>query len=65
MNDLTFGVNEERMVKLCEGIITEKLDLNICVDSRVDLVIKRKDILPLMRKAGFRLYSAAPGDAVL
>jgi radical SAM superfamily enzyme YgiQ (UPF0313 family) len=57
MNDLTFGVNEERTVKLCEGIIKEKLDLNICVDSRVDLVIKRKDILPLMRKAGFRLIA--------
>jgi anaerobic magnesium-protoporphyrin IX monomethyl ester cyclase len=57
MNDLTFGVNEDRTVKLCEGIIREKLDLNICVDSRVDLMIKRKDLLPLMRRAGFRLLA--------
>ncbi|MDY6912042.1 MAG: radical SAM protein [Chloroflexota bacterium] len=57
MNDLTFGVNEDRTIKLCEGIIKEKLDLNICVDTRVDIVIKRKDILPLMRKAGFRLLA--------
>jgi anaerobic magnesium-protoporphyrin IX monomethyl ester cyclase len=57
MNDLTFGTNENRTVAICEGIIREKLDLNICVDTRVDVLLKRKDILPLMREAGFRLLA--------
>jgi radical SAM superfamily enzyme YgiQ (UPF0313 family) len=54
MNDLTFGVNEERTAGLLEGIIREGLDANFAVDMTADLVIKRQKQLPLMRKAGFK-----------
>jgi len=52
LNDLTFGVNEERTAKLLEGIIRDKLDINIVVDMTVELVIKRQNLLPLMKRAG-------------
>ena len=54
LNDLTFGVNEERTAKLLEGIIRDKLDINIVVDMTVELVIKRQNLLPLMKRAGFQ-----------
>jgi radical SAM superfamily enzyme YgiQ (UPF0313 family) len=57
MNDLTFGVNEERTARLLEGIIREKLDANFVVDMTAGLVIKRQNLLPLMRKAGFKVVA--------
>ncbi len=54
LNDLTFGVNEERTVKLLEGIIRDKLDINVVVDMTAELVIKRQNLLPLMKRAGFQ-----------
>lgn len=55
--DLTFAVNEENTVKLLEGLIQEKLDLNLFVFLRSDLVLQREKILPLMRRAGVRIAS--------
>ena len=54
LNDLTFGVNEERTAKLLEGVIREKLDINIVVDMTAELVIRRQNLLPLMKRAGFQ-----------
>ena len=55
INDLVFGVNEERTEKLLEGIVRENLGINICVDMTPALVVKRKKLLPLMRRAGVRI----------
>lgn len=55
--DLTFAVNEENTVRLLEGLIREKLDLNLYVFLRTDLTLQRKNILPLMRRAGVRIAS--------
>lgn len=57
LNDLTFGVNEDRTARLLEGIIREKLDINIVVDMTAELVIKRQNLLPLMKRAGFQYIS--------
>ncbi len=55
INDLCFGVSRDWTEELCKRIIEEKLDVNMCVDMRTDLVVKHKDLLPLMRKAGVRI----------
>ena len=54
LNDLTFCVNEERTAKLLEGIIETKLDIAIVVDMTAELVIKRQNLLSLMKRAGIQ-----------
>ena len=57
INDLIFGVNEERTREFLEGLINEGLRINMCVDMRVDLLLRREHLLPLMREAGVRIVA--------
>ncbi len=55
--DLTFGIKRDATEELLEGILREGLKMNFEIFTRADLVIKRKDLLPLMRRAGIRIAS--------
>jgi radical SAM superfamily enzyme YgiQ (UPF0313 family) len=55
VNDLIFGVNEEKFKAFLEGVAEEGLDINMCIDMRVDEALQRKELFPLMRRAGVRI----------
>jgi anaerobic magnesium-protoporphyrin IX monomethyl ester cyclase len=57
LNDLIFFVNEDWSREFCERVIKEGLKIRLCVDMRVDLVLKRKNLLPLMKEAGVGLVA--------
>ena len=50
--DDCFNVDGEHMRRICEGILRRGLDVSWYYQGRADLVIKHKDLLPLMRRAG-------------
>jgi len=50
--DDCFNVDGEHMRRICEGILERGLDIRWYYQGRADLVIKHKDLLPLMRKSG-------------
>ena len=50
--DDCFNVDGEHMRRICEGILRRGLDVSWYYQGRADLVIKYKDLLPLMRRAG-------------
>jgi anaerobic magnesium-protoporphyrin IX monomethyl ester cyclase len=53
--DDCFNVNGEHMAAICEGILQRGIDVNWYYQGRADLVVKHKDLLPLMRRAGNRM----------
>jgi len=53
--DDCFNVNGDHMAAICEGILQRGIDVNWYYQGRADLVVKHKDLLPLMRRAGNRM----------
>ncbi len=53
--DDCFNVNGEHMAAICEGILQRGIDVNWYYQGRADLVVKYKDLLPLLRRAGNRM----------
>ena len=53
--DDCFNVNGEHMATICEGILGRGIEVNWYYQGRADLVVKYKDLLPLMRRAGNRM----------
>ncbi len=53
--DDCFNVNGDHMAAICEGILQRGVDVNWYYQGRADLVVKYKDLLPLMRRAGNRM----------
>jgi anaerobic magnesium-protoporphyrin IX monomethyl ester cyclase len=50
--DDCFNVDGDHMRVICEGILERGLEVAWFYQGRADLVIKHKDLLPLMRRAG-------------
>jgi len=53
--DDCFNVNGDHIAAICEGILQRGIDVNWYYQGRADLVVKYKDLLPLMRRAGNRM----------
>jgi radical SAM superfamily enzyme YgiQ (UPF0313 family) len=53
--DDCFNVDGRHMSAICEGILERGIDVNWYYQGRADLVVKHKDLLPLMRRAGNRM----------
>jgi anaerobic magnesium-protoporphyrin IX monomethyl ester cyclase len=53
--DDCFNVNGEHIAAICEGILRRGIDVDWYYQGRADLVVKYKDLLPLMRRAGNRM----------
>ena len=53
--DDCFNVDGDRMAAMCEGILQRGIRINWFYQGRADLVVKHKDLLPLMRRAGNRM----------
>jgi len=53
--DDCFNVNHDHVAAICEGILQREIDVNWYYQGRADLVVKHKDLLPLMRRAGNRM----------
>jgi radical SAM superfamily enzyme YgiQ (UPF0313 family) len=53
--DDCFNVSRDHVVAICEGILQRGIDVNWYYQGRADLVVKHKEILPLMRRAGNRM----------
>jgi radical SAM superfamily enzyme YgiQ (UPF0313 family) len=53
--DDCFNVNRDHVAAICEGILQRGIDVNWYYQGRADLVVKHKDLLPLMRRAGNRM----------
>jgi anaerobic magnesium-protoporphyrin IX monomethyl ester cyclase len=53
--DDCFNVDGDHMAAICEGILKRGIDVNWYYQGRADLVVKHKDLLPLMRRAGNRM----------
>jgi len=53
--DDCFNVNGDHVAAICEGILSRGIDVNWYYQGRADLLVKHKDLLPLMRRAGNRM----------
>jgi len=53
--DDCFNVSGEHVAAICEGILARGIDVDWYYQGRADLVVKHKDLLPLMRRAGNRM----------
>jgi anaerobic magnesium-protoporphyrin IX monomethyl ester cyclase len=53
--DDCFNVNSDHMAAICEGILERGIQVNWYYQGRADLVVKHKELLPLMRRAGNRM----------
>jgi len=53
--DDCFNVDRDHMAAICEGILQRGIDVNWYYQGRADLVVKYKDLLPLLRRAGNRM----------
>jgi radical SAM superfamily enzyme YgiQ (UPF0313 family) len=53
--DDCFNVSGDHMAAICEGILERGIDVNWYYQGRADLVVKHRDLLPLMREAGNRM----------
>jgi radical SAM superfamily enzyme YgiQ (UPF0313 family) len=53
--DDCFNVNGDHIAAICEGILRRGIDVDWYYQGRADLVVKHKDLLPLMRRAGNRM----------
>jgi anaerobic magnesium-protoporphyrin IX monomethyl ester cyclase len=53
--DDCFNVNGDHMAAICEGILRRGIDVHWYYQGRADLLVKYKDLLPLMRRAGNRM----------
>jgi anaerobic magnesium-protoporphyrin IX monomethyl ester cyclase len=53
--DDCFNMDGDFMAAICEGILHRGININWFYQGRADLVVKHKDLLPLMRRAGNRM----------
>ena len=53
--DDCFNVDGNHIAAICEGILQRGIDVNWYYQGRADLVVKYKDLLPLMRRSGNRM----------
>jgi anaerobic magnesium-protoporphyrin IX monomethyl ester cyclase len=53
--DDCFNVDRDHVAAICEGILRRGIDVNWYYQGRADLLVKHKDLLPLMRQAGNRM----------
>jgi radical SAM superfamily enzyme YgiQ (UPF0313 family) len=53
--DDCFNVDGNHVAAICEGILQRDIDVNWYYQGRADLLVKHKDLLPLMRRAGNRM----------
>jgi anaerobic magnesium-protoporphyrin IX monomethyl ester cyclase len=53
--DDCFNVDGNHVAAICEGILRRGIDLNWYYQGRADLVVKHKELLPLMRQSGNRM----------
>jgi len=52
LGDDCFNIDGERIERLCQEIISRRLEVTWFYQGRADLVVKHKKLLPLMRRAG-------------
>ena len=53
--DDCFNVSGPHMAAICEGILERGIKVNWYYQGRADLVVKHKELLPLLRRAGNRM----------
>jgi anaerobic magnesium-protoporphyrin IX monomethyl ester cyclase len=53
--DDCFNVDRDHMAAICEGILERGIDVHWYYQGRADTLVKYKDLLPLMRRAGNRM----------
>jgi anaerobic magnesium-protoporphyrin IX monomethyl ester cyclase len=53
--DDCFNVNRDHMAAICESILRRGIEVNWFYQGRADLLVKHKDLLPLMYRAGNRM----------
>jgi radical SAM superfamily enzyme YgiQ (UPF0313 family) len=53
--DDCFNVSGDHMAAICDGILRRGIDVNWYYQGRADLLVKHKEVLPLMRRAGNRM----------
>jgi radical SAM superfamily enzyme YgiQ (UPF0313 family) len=53
--DDCFNVDGDHIAAICEGILRRGIDVDWYYQGRADLVVKHKDLLPLMRRSGNRM----------
>jgi radical SAM superfamily enzyme YgiQ (UPF0313 family) len=53
--DDCFNVDRDHVAAICEGILRRGIKLNWYYQGRADLLVKHKDLLPLIRRAGNRM----------
>jgi anaerobic magnesium-protoporphyrin IX monomethyl ester cyclase len=53
--DDCFNVDGGHMAAICEGILQRNIDVNWYYQGRADLVVKHKELLPLLRRSGNRM----------
>jgi anaerobic magnesium-protoporphyrin IX monomethyl ester cyclase len=53
--DDCFNVDGPHMAAICEGILERGIEVNWYYQGRADLVVKHKELLPLLRRSGNRM----------
>jgi radical SAM superfamily enzyme YgiQ (UPF0313 family) len=53
--DDCFNVSGEHIAAICEGILERGIEVDWYYQGRADMVVKHKELLPLMRRAGNRM----------
>jgi anaerobic magnesium-protoporphyrin IX monomethyl ester cyclase len=53
--DDCFNVDGAHMAAICEGILQRGIDVNWYYQGRADLVVKHRELLPLLRRSGNRM----------
>jgi len=53
--DDCFNVDRDHMAAICEGILQRGIDVNWYYQGRADLVVKHRELLPLLRRSGNRM----------
>ena len=53
--DDCFNVDRDHIAAICEGILRRGIDVDWYYQGRADLVVKHKELLPLMRRSGNRM----------
>jgi radical SAM superfamily enzyme YgiQ (UPF0313 family) len=53
--DDCFNVDGDLIAAICEGVLERGIEMNWFYQGRADLVVRYRDLLPLMRRAGNRM----------
>ena len=55
IGDDCFNIDRDHVAAICEGILRRGIDSQWCYQGRADLLVRYKDLLPLMYRAGNRV----------